>query len=51
MQIMAAFHRMHYGVGVDVPSEKCASPAHGEGPTKWEGLFRGNNAETEECSR
>ena len=32
-------------VGVDVPPEKCASPAHGEGPTKWEGLFRTDNAD------
>ena len=47
MQIMAAFHRLHYGVGVDAPSEKCASPAHGEGPTKWEGLFRVDIAEME----
>ena len=31
-------------VGVGVPPEKCASPAHGEGPTKWEGLFRRNTA-------
>ena len=38
-------------VGVGVPPEKCASPAHGEGPTKWEGLFRGNNAETEKSLR
>ena len=37
-------------VGVGVPPEKCASPAHGEGPTKWEGLFKRNNAEPEICA-